>query len=123
MTVAFSTVLSASMSRMTFAEPAPPTMMNSLRPAFLMAAITPTPWSSSWFHRPSIFGAACSRLDAAASPDSTVNSAATRLDTFSPQSASASAKPFERSWVSGSESMPAISAMTASGLSPNCSHM
>ena len=49
----------------------------------------------------SILGAAWSRLDAAFSPDSTVNSAATRLSTFWPHALSASLKPFERSWVSG----------------------
>ena len=89
-------------------------MMNSSRPAFSIAAMTPTPWSSSWFHRKSICGAACSRFAACSSPDSTVNSAATRLSTFWSHSASASLKPWLRSWVSGSESMPAISATTAS---------
>src|SRR3954468_21862304 len=106
-------------SRMALAEPAPPTMKNSLRLAFLTAARTPTPWSSSWFQMASMCGAAWSRFEAASSPDSTVNSAATRLLTFSPQSASASAKPLLRSWVRGSESMPAISATTAFGLSPS----
>ena len=75
----------ALMPRIALAEPAPPIMTNSSRPAFSMAARTPTPWSSSWFQMTSIFGAACSRLDAASSPDSTVNSAATRLSTFRPQ--------------------------------------
>ena len=49
--------------------------MNSSRPAFSIAARTPTPWSSSWFQRASISGAAWSRLDAAFSPPSTVKSA------------------------------------------------
>ena len=42
-----------------------------------------------------------------------------------PQSSSASSKPWLRSWVSGRESMPAISAMTASvmPLSLSCSQM
>ena len=66
----------------------------------------------------SIFGAAWSRFAAASSPPSTVKSAATRLSTSWPHSASASLKPWLRSWVSGSESMPAISATTASALSP-----
>src|SRR3954454_19572403 len=118
-TVALSTVLSALMAFIALRDPAPPTMKNSLRPAWLIAARTPTPWSSSWFQMASIFGAACSRFDAASSPPSTVKSAATRLLTLSPQSASASAKPLLRSWVSGRESMPAISATTASGLSPS----
>src|SRR3954465_6225441 len=98
MTVAFSTESSAWMLRMALAEPAPPTTKNSLRPALLIAASTPTPWSSSWFQIASICGAACSRFAAASSPDSTVNSAATRLLTSRPQSASASAKPWLRSW-------------------------
>jgi hypothetical protein len=38
-----STVLSAWMARMAFADPAPPTMKNSLRPACWIAARTPTP--------------------------------------------------------------------------------
>jgi hypothetical protein len=59
------------------AEPAPPMKANSSRPALSKAALTPTPWSSSWFQTMSIFGAACRRLEASASPDSTVNSAAT----------------------------------------------
>ena len=62
--------------------------------------------------------AAWSRLERRASPPSTVKSAATRLSTSRPHSPSASSKPWLRSWVSGSESMPAISATTASGLSP-----
>ena len=99
---------------MALAEPAPPMKANSSRPALSKAALTPTPWSSSWFQTMSIFGAACRRLDASASPDSTVNSAATRLSTSWPQAFSASAKPLLRSWVSGSASMPAISAMTGS---------
>ncbi len=74
---------------------------NSSRPALSKAALTPTPWSSSWFQMTSIFGAAWSRLEAAFSPDSTVNSAATRLSTSWPQAFSASLKPCERSWVSG----------------------
>ena len=41
----------------------------------------------------------------------------------SPQPSRASLKPSLRSWVRGSESMPAISAMTASGWSPSCSQM
>ena len=49
---------------MAFFEPAPPIMMNSSRPAFSIAARTPTPWSSSWFQRKSIFGAAWSRFAA-----------------------------------------------------------
>src|SRR3954464_9229090 len=93
MTVASRTESTDWMSRIAFAEPAPPTMKNSLRLAFLMAARTPTPWSSSWFQIASIFGAAWSRLEAASSPDSTVNSAATRLPPFTPQSARESAKP------------------------------
>jgi hypothetical protein len=38
------------MARIAFADPAPPTMKNSLRFACWIAASTPTPWSSSWFH-------------------------------------------------------------------------
>jgi hypothetical protein len=114
MTVASSTESPDWMACIAFFEPAPPTMKNSSRPAFSIAARTPTPWSSSWFQRASICGAAWSRLAAASSPDSTVNSAATRLLTSRPQSASASAKPWLRSWVRGRESMPAISATTAS---------
>ncbi|MNW58483.1 hypothetical protein D3C74_363520 [compost metagenome] len=123
MTVALRTVSSASIERMTFAEPAPPTMKNSSRPALSIAARTPTPWSSSWFQIASILGAAWSRLAAACSPPWTVKSAATRLLTSSPQPSSASAKPLLRSWVRGSESIPAISATTASLLSPSCSQM
>ncbi len=62
MTVAFSTLSPDWMASIAFFEPAPPIMMNSSRPAFSIAASTPTPWSSSWFHRKSICGAACSRL-------------------------------------------------------------
>ncbi|CPU67698.1 Uncharacterised protein [Mycobacteroides abscessus] len=108
---------------MTCFEPAPPTMKNSSRPAFSIAESTPTPWSSSWFQMASICGAAWRRLAVAASPPWTVKSAATRLSTSRPQSDSASSKPWLRSCVSGSESMPAISATTASGLSPSCSQM
>ena len=86
MTVALSTLSPSWIARMAFAEPAPPTMMNSSRPAFSIAARTPTPWSSSWFQRASIFGAAWSRFAAASSPPSTVNSAATRLSTSRPHS-------------------------------------
>ena len=96
----------------TFLEPAPPTMMNSSRPASSIAAITPTPWSSSWFQSASIFVAAWSRLAVTAWPDSTVNSAETWLLTLKPAAFSASAKPWLRSWVSGREAMPWISAMT-----------
>ncbi len=99
---------------MALQEPAPPMKVNSSRLALSNAALTPTPWSSSWFQMTSILGAAWSRLDAAFSPPSTVKSAATRLSTFWPQALSASLKPFERSCVSGSASMPAISATTAS---------
>ena len=123
MTVAFSTPVPLWMSRMALAEPAPPTMKNSLRLAFLIAARTPTPWSSSWFQMASILGAACSRFEVAFSPPSTVKSAATRLSTFSPHLDSASLKPLLRSWVSGSESMPAISATTASDLPCSCVQM
>jgi hypothetical protein len=61
-TVALRTVSSAWIERMAFAEPAPPTMKNSLRPACWIAASTPMPWSSSWFQTASSFGAACSRF-------------------------------------------------------------
>jgi hypothetical protein len=101
---------------MAFEEPAPPMKKNSSRPALSNACFTPTPWSSSWFQMMSICGAACSRFAACSSPDSTVNSAATRLSTSWPQASSASAKPRDRSWVSGSESMPAISAITGSAM-------
>ena len=73
--MAFSTLLSAWMSRIALAEPAPPTMKNSSRPASLIAASTPMPWSSSWFQIASIFLCAWSRLLATWVPDSTVNSA------------------------------------------------
>ena len=114
MTVASSTVSPDSIARIAFALPAPPTMKNSSRPAASIAASTPTPWSSSWFHSASICGAAESSCEVTASPPWMVKSAATRLLTSRPQSSSASAKPRERSCVSGSESMPATSATTAS---------
>ena len=62
MTVALSTLSPAWIASIAFSEPAPPIMVNSSRPAFSIAARTPTPWSSSWFHRKSICGAAWSRL-------------------------------------------------------------
>src|SRR3954447_6332620 len=111
-TVALSTVLSALMAFIALSEPAPPTMKNSLRPAWLIAARTPTPWSSSWFQMASIFGAACSRFAVTCWPDSTVNWADTWLLTLNPAEASASAKPLERSCVSGRLAMPWISAIT-----------
>jgi hypothetical protein len=77
MTVASSTDWPPWISRIALADPAPPTMKNSSRPALVMAARTPTPWSSSWFQMASICGAACSRLAAVRSPPSTVKSAAT----------------------------------------------
>jgi hypothetical protein len=72
-------------------------MMNSSRPAALMAARTPMPWSSSWFQIASICGLAESSCEVAASPPETVKSAATRGPTSRPQSDRASAKPSERS--------------------------
>src|SRR3954451_24236872 len=93
-------------------EPAPPTMKNSLRPAWLIAARTPTPWSSSWFQMASIFGAACTRFAVTCWPDSTVNWTDTWLLTLNPAEASASAKPLERSCVRGRLAMPWISAIT-----------
>ena len=88
---------------MAFSEPAPPTMKNSSRFASLIAASTPMPWSSSWFHMASIFLCACSRLAATALPVSTVNCGVLlggrRLN---PYVFSASSKPLLRSWVSGS---------------------
>src|SRR5665648_689104 len=68
MTVALSTLSSALMASMTCRDPAPPTITNSSRLASSIAAITPTPWSSSWFHSASMCGAACNRFAAAASP-------------------------------------------------------
>ncbi len=69
---------------MAFADPAPPTMKNSLRFASLMAASTPMPWSSSWFQMASIFLCACSRLLATCVPDSTVNLASCLAVTVNP---------------------------------------
>jgi hypothetical protein len=116
-TVASTTVSPLWMSRITFAEPAPPTRKNSSRSALAMAAITPMPWSSSWFQIASIFGAACSRFDVTSSPDSEVNSADTWLLTSRPWVARASLKPRLRSWVSDSAAMPWISAMTGEAAS------
>src|SRR3954453_18091549 len=83
-TVALSPVLCAFLAFIALRAPAPPTMKNSLRPAWLIAARTPTPWSSSWFQMASIFGAACSRSDVTFWPDSTVNSADTWWPTLNP---------------------------------------
>ena len=82
MTVAFSTVSSASIASMALRLPAPPIMKNSSRPAESIAASTPIPWSSSWFQMASIFGLAARSWDAAASPPATVKSAATLAFTF-----------------------------------------
>src|SRR5665647_2058035 len=57
MTVALSTLSSALMASMTCCDPAPPTITNSSRSASSIAAMTPTPWSSSWFHSASMCGA------------------------------------------------------------------
>ncbi|TWH65971.1 hypothetical protein JD77_00914 [Micromonospora olivasterospora] len=117
--------MSAWMSSIAFFEPAPPTMKNSLRPVWLTAASTPMPWSSSWFQRASSFGSAWNKPVAACWPESAVNSAGRRLATFSPYEARVSAKPFDRSWVSSSESMPGISPMTGllTPLALSCSAM
>src|SRR6478735_5205359 len=97
MTVA--SIFPSLMARIALAEPAPPMKAISWRLALSSAAWTPTPWSSSWFQRMSIFGAAWSRLDAAASPVSTVKPAATRLSTVSPHFFSASLNPRQRQRV------------------------
>ena len=87
-------------------------MKNSSRLAWLIAASTPTPWSSSWFHIASIFGSACRMFAVTCCPDSTVNEAACRALIVKPYFASVSLKPRLRSWVSCRLSMPAISTIT-----------
>ena len=96
---------------MALAEPAPPTMKNSLRFACWIAASTPMPWSSSWFHTASSRGAACSRFAVTRWPPCAVKSAACRGPTEKPNDFSASEKPLLRAWVSGRLSIPAISPM------------
>jgi hypothetical protein len=103
--------VSAWISCIALLDPAPPTMKNSLRPAWLIAASTPMPWSSSWFHTASSRGAACSKLAVTRCPPCAVKSAAWRGPTVKPYVASASTKPLLRSWVSGRLSIPAISPM------------
>src|SRR5882757_8786596 len=100
------------MARIALLDPAPPTMKNSLRPACWIAASTPMPWSSSWFHSASSRGAACSRFAATRCPPAAVKSAACRGPTLKPKLASASLKPLLRAWVSGRLSMPASSPIT-----------
>ena len=90
---------------------------NSSRLALSKAGFTPTPWSSSWFQTMSISGAAWSRLDACLLTGLHGELGGHPVVDGLVAGGERVGEARERSWVSGSESMPAISAMTGSLMS------
>ena len=116
MTVALTTVSSALICSITFFEPAPPTMKNSLAIGLLdgredadALVVVVVPDGVDLRRRlQQVRGCGLAALDGEVGGHP--------VGDLQAATASASLKPWLRSWVSGRESIPAISATTASGL-------